>query len=231
MDKKQTLRSEGGTVLRESAWSTAGVYVLFLLLGAGIGWLIGPLADWLLTLPWAPMQGPAELVASIPLPWLPVAGTVAGLALGLIAQHEQLTIRLTGDHVVLVSGDREHDFPREAIVLACRDGKQLVLLGHDGGELDRQECGLGFGRVAAAFTAHGYAWADADPHKDEFRPWVPGSHGLPEGANAILEARQKLLKDEDASERDIRELRAELARLGVVVRNEKHRQYWRTSRR
>ncbi|GFH34529.1 YqeB family protein [Streptomyces pacificus] len=217
-------------VLRQSAVGTAGVYAVFVLMGVGAGWLVGFLADWLVTLPWAPMQGPAELAASAPAPVLPAAGAVAGLALGLVAQHEQLAIRLSGECVVLTGKGRAREFPRDVVATVFRDGKHLVLLGHDGGELTRQECDLDTGRVAEAFTAHGYAWADADPHQGEFRRWVPGAPGLPEGANALLEARQESLDKKGSSHEDLWELRGELARLGVVVRDERRRQYWRTFR-
>ncbi|MFD3822095.1 hypothetical protein [Streptomyces sp. NPDC058625] len=228
---EQSPRGDRLTVLGQSAWSTVCVYFVFTLAGAGAGWLAGLLADWLVTLPWAPLQGPAELVVSIPAPWLPAAGSVAGLALGLVAQHEQLVIRLSDDRVVLTRKGRAQEFSRDAIAAVFRDGKQLVLLGHDGGELTRQECDLDVGRVADAFTEHGYVWADADPHKDEFRRWVPGTPGLPEGANAILEARQESLEKKSSSDDGVQELREELARLGVVVRDEKRRQYWRTFRK
>lgn len=70
------------------------------------------------------------------------------------------------------------------------------------------------------------SWADADPHLAEFRRWVPGTPGLPEGANALFKAREKALKKQGDAE-DARELRKELARLGVVVRDEDRRQCWR----
>ncbi|MGP3735157.1 YqeB family protein [Streptomyces sp. GDS52] len=215
------------TVLRQSTLITVCVYAAFGLLGAGVGWLIGPLADWLVTLPWAPLQGPAELVASLPAPALSAAGAVAGLVLGLVAQYEQLVVRLSDDRVALTRKGRQQDFPRDAVATVFRDGKQLVLLGHDGGELTRQECDLDTGRLADAFTEHGYAWADVDPHQGEFRRWVPGTPGLPEGANALLKTRQESLEKKGSSD-DVEELREELARLGVVVRDEKRRQYWRT---
>ncbi|WP_262402769.1 hypothetical protein [Actinomadura sp. CNU-125] len=88
-------KSDRLTVLREPAWRTACVYAVCVPVGAALGLLAGPLADRLVALPWAPMQGPAELVASIPAPWLLAAGALAGLALALIAHYEQLAIRLS----------------------------------------------------------------------------------------------------------------------------------------
>lgn len=218
------------TVLREPVWSTVCVYAAFGAVGAGVGWLADLLADWLVALPWAPLRGPAELVTAVPTPPLVVAGAVAGLAFGGVAQYEQLVIRLSADEIVLTCKGRRQEFPYDAVATAFRDGRQLVLLGHDGSELARQNCGLDAARVAAAFTAHGCAWADADPYADEFRRWVPGAPGLPQGADAILAARQKSLEGKGSSGDDTRELREDLARLGVVVRDESRRQYWRTVR-
>ncbi|MEV5125127.1 hypothetical protein AB0K49_20430 [Streptomyces decoyicus] len=216
------------TALGRSTWGTVCVYLVCVLAGAGAGWLVGLLADWLVTLPWAPLQGPARLLVSAPGPVLPAAGSVAGLAVGFVVQHEELVIRLTDECVVLSRKGRNQTFRRDAIATACRDGKHLVLLGHDGGELAREECEVDCGRLAEAFTEHGYAWAAADPHKGEFRRWVPNTPELPYAANAFLKARQVALEKKGPSDDDVRELRAELARLGVVVRDEKRRQYWRT---
>ncbi|AEW98394.1 YqeB family protein [Streptantibioticus cattleyicolor] len=218
------------TVLGAPGWGSVCVCVVFALVGAGTGRLLGPLAHWLVTLPWAPMQGPARLVAALPAPVLYAVGAVAGLALGLVARHEQLVIRLTGDHVVLSRKGRQHGFARDAVATVFRDGKDLVLLGHDGGELARQACDIDANRVADAFAAHGYRWAKSDPHGDRFRRWVPGTPGLPAGADALLKARQTALDKKGPTADEAGELRDELARLGVVVRDEKRRQYWRPLR-
>ncbi|MER5969192.1 hypothetical protein ABT112_05500 [Streptomyces sp. NPDC002055] len=232
MRRKPERDPQGGriTVLGAPGWRSVLLCAGLVLAGAGVGWLVGLLADWVLTLPWVPMQGPVRLVGSVPVAVLSAVGAVAGLALGLVVQHEQLVIRLSDECVELTRKGREQTFPRDAVAAVFRDGKQLVLLGHAGGELTRQECDLDAGRVAAAFTGHGYGWVDADPHRAEFRRWVPDTPGLPEGANALLTARQKTLEKNGSSDDDVRELREELARLGVVVRDEKRRQYWRTVR-
>ena len=216
------------TVLSEPGWRTACVYAVCTSGGAGLGLLVGPSADWLVTLPWAPMQGPAKLLASVPAPWLLVAGSLAGLALGAVAHFEQLTIRLSDDRVTLTRKGRMHTFAHADIASAFRDRKHLVLLGHGGGELVRVECDLNFDGVADAFMEHGHVWADADPFRDRFRRWVPDLPGLPNGANAVLRARAEPLKEKGSDADDVQELRDELARLGVVVRDEKRRQYVRT---
>lgn len=222
-------RERGTTVVAESAW----VLVLFwVVCGAVVGWLAPLLADWLVTLPWAPLEGPSELLSSIPEPGRTIGavavGVLLGLVVGFLAVHESLSVRLSGDRVVLAVRDDAQEFERAEVALAARDGKQLVLLGPDGMELAREDCHLPWQQLADAFAEHGHRWADEDPYRAEFRRWVPGMPGLPEGADALLRARAAARKKDKAD--DARELRGELLRLGVVVRDEKKRQYWRVPR-
>ncbi|NGO14618.1 hypothetical protein G5C60_45285 [Streptomyces sp. HC44] len=233
MRKEPDARADGGdrarrpTVLAESTWAVMAVCIAG---GAVLGGLLRLLAGWLVTLRWAPFKGPAKLLDSIPEPGLTIGavtvGALLGLLMGFIALHESLAVRVSASRVVLTVRDESQEFTRDKIRLAFPDGRQLVLLGRGGEELAREDCGLPMRRLAAAFTEHGYAWADADPHLAEFRRWVPGTPGLPEGANPLFKARAKALGKEDGAE-DARELRRELAKLGVVVRDEKKRQYWR----
>ncbi|WP_328769731.1 YqeB family protein [Streptomyces sp. NBC_00286] len=215
------------TVLAESTW---GVVALCVAAGAVVGELVRLLAGWFVTLRWAPFKGPAELLDSAPEPWVTIGAVTVGALLGLFAAlillHESLAVRVSGSHVELTIRDESEEFARDKIRLVFPDGKQLVLLGHHSEELAREDCGLPKRRLAEAFTEHGYPWADADPYAAEFRRWVPDTPGLPEGANALFKAREKALKKQDDAE-DARELRKELARLGVVVREKDKRQYWR----
>ncbi|GAA2603937.1 hypothetical protein [Streptomyces tubercidicus] len=223
-------RMDKTTVLAQPAWMSALVHAVLMLVGAGAGWLIKILAGWLVTLPWAPMQGAARLLNSIPEPWLTVgllsAGTALGLVVGLIARYEELSVAVSGERITLTRKGKGQAIARDRITQAFLDGKELVLLGDDGSELAREASDLEARRLADAFRAHGYTWADEDPYKDDFRRWVPDMPGLPHGANALLKARAQLL-EKKKSTTDLRELREELAALGVVVRDEKRRQYWR----
>lgn len=227
MEKKPERSADKVTVLAEPAWA---VVLFCLVCGAGVGWLATLLAEWLVTLPWAPLEGPAKLVTSIPEPGRTVGavavGGLLGLVVGFTAVHESLSVRISGSRVVLTVRDTAQDFAHDEIALVFRDGKQLVLLGPNGLELAREKCGLSWRRVAEAFAEHGYSWAEEDPHRDEFRRWVPGMPGLPDGADALLRARAEARKKQDDAE-DARELWRELLRLGVVVRDEDKRQYWR----
>ncbi|MDI3402363.1 hypothetical protein QIS96_00735 [Streptomyces sp. B-S-A6] len=186
-----------------------------------------------MSLPRAPFKGPAELLTSLPEPWLTlgllVAGAALGLLVGLFALHEELTVRVCDQRVLLIRSGEPNTVPRAELAQAFRDANDLVLLGPDSSELAREPCDFTERRPAAAFTRHGHRWADTDPYAAEFRLWVPGAPDLPTGADALLKARAKALTRPDSTTAgDRRELRAELARLGVYVRDEKKRQYWRS---
>jgi hypothetical protein len=58
---------------------------------------------------------------------------------------------------------------------------------------------------------------------------VEGDADLPATADAFLRARAKAVTDGKAD--GARELRDQLAMLGVVVRDEKKKQYWRPAKR
>lgn len=227
MRKSPRPRAGGATELAESAWA---IVLFCVACGAVAGALLPLLARLLLALPWAPLEGPAELLTSVPEPARTLGtiavGVLAGLLLGFTAVHESLSVRVGDTHVTLTIRDSDQEFAREEISLFFRDGKQLVLLGPTGLELAREHCGLNWQRLADALTAHGHTWAGQDPHRAEFRRWVPGTPGLPPGADALLRARALARKDEDSAE-EARELRGELLRLGVVVRDEEGRQYVR----
>lgn len=221
------------TVVGPSDGERALVRVGFPLLGAGVGWLLLSVAEWVTSLPWAPLQGPFELAASIadhPLatPGALVVGAAAGLVLTVVAVREELTVTVTDEEVTLARVDSSRRFDRPSVHAVFLDGKRLVLLDTAAGELAREKADLNPQRLREAFVVHGFPWTEEDPYSGEFRRWVEGTPGLPVGADALLRAREKALRDDDT--RDAAELRTELARLGVVVREEQTRQYWRRSR-
>lgn len=93
--------------------------------------------------------------------------------------------------------------------------------------------GIVAGLVVAVLAERDYVrvtWVPGgDPHKDEYRRWVEDLPELPTGANAILRARAPALERGDTE--DAAQLRRELGKLGIVVREEAKRQSWRRTRR
>jgi hypothetical protein len=220
------------TVVGGPAWESWLWRIGFPVLGLGAGGLVRWGADWVASLPWAPLQGPFEVLASLPEPWTTIValalGGAAGLYLVYEAEKESLTVTLDRDLVTLTRFDSAPvELPRASVAVGFLDGKQLVLLGRAGEELAREKhSGLDPERLRAAFTAHGYRWhAEGDPYREDYRRWVPGVPDLPAGADAVLKAREQALRKGEHD--DAAELRTELGKLGVVVREEQHRQYWR----
>ncbi|GHH70694.1 hypothetical protein GCM10017673_22970 [Streptosporangium violaceochromogenes] len=216
--------------MAQPAWVNALLWVGFPVLGAATLWLLKVLAGWLLTLPWVPFQGPLKLIDSVPDPYATVGalviGVIGGLVVAFIAQHESLVVAVSDAQVTLTSEGASQRFGREAVQAVFLDGKQFVMLGRDTAELVRRAFDLPARQLAEAFRSHGYPWLDEDPHKDEFQRWVPDTPDLSASANAFFRARERALGKSDSAE-DVAELRKELAKLGIVVRDEKKRQYWR----
>lgn len=219
------------TLVRESRSAVTAVSVAFVVGGAGLGWLTKAGAGWVADLPWAPLQGPFRLIDEIteaePISTIAslAIGALAGAVVAVLAMADMLRVRLTSEAAVLLRGSEEHRFERSSVGAAYMDGDRLVLLGHAGDELAREKTDLDEERLAEAFRARGYRWFEDDPFAADLRRWVPETPGLPTGADALLMARDKALNKGD--KHDVAELRCELAKLGVVVRDEKKRQYWR----
>lgn len=219
------------TVVAVPAGERALIAWGFPIAGMALGWLLKAAAGWIAGLAWAPLQGSFKLIAQIPEPWATAGalglGLVAGLLLVLTAIGERLTVTVRDDAAVLARVDGpSHTVARAGVAAVFVDGKQLVLQGADGWEHAREGSDLRPAELRAAFTAHGYPWRDeGDPHRGLFRLWVPDLPGLPEGANALLAARAKALSKRESAESAV--LREELRRLGVLVREEQRRQYWR----
>ena len=223
--------TEDATYLGYGAIGKSLYLVIPAALGAGLGLALHLLLDWLLGLPWLPFKGPLALIDSIPnqiaLPVLIGLGVLAGVIFGVVALADELSITVTRDSVRLKRGDVDRTLRRGAVASVFLDGKDLVLLGPDTNELAREKTDQTSARLAAAFTEHGYAWQPSgDPQEVDYRLWSTSSVGLPAGADALLAIRAKTLTDRRRAG-DAADLRAELVKLGVVVRDQGGKQYWR----
>jgi hypothetical protein len=225
----QEPQANAATVVAEPIWLHTLYWIVFPILGAGLGWLLRLVAHWALGLKWVPFQGPLELIDSIPEPQITIGaivlGALVGMVLAFLAKRESLSIIVSADRVELSREGNSREFGREQISAVFKDGGRLVLLGQRAEELASDQTDLGAKRLEGAFRENGYPWTDGDPHAEEFRRWVPDTPDLPTGANALFTARSKALEGGESD--DVKELRAELAKLGVVVKDDKKRQYWR----
>lgn len=218
------------TVVGEPAWVRLGSWLLCPLLGGGAGWLLKAAAEWLITLPWLPVPGPLELVASIPEPQGTLGaiafGVLAGLAFAFIWARERLDVLVSAQAVTLKRDGNSQQVAGERIEAVFRDGKDLVLLGLSGEELAREKSDLDTRSLREAFLAHGHSWRpDGDPYAEEYRLWVEDTPDLPASTNAVLKARGRALHKDNDKEAAV--LRAELIKIGIVVRDQDEHQYWR----
>ncbi|MEU0550584.1 hypothetical protein [Micromonospora sp. NPDC005979] len=202
----------------------------FPLLGAGAGWLLAASTGWLARLSWVPFGDLIRWLDRLPEPPATLGavavGVLAGLVVAGVGTAERLIVTVDSTQVRFRRADQSRGVARADTRVAFLADKHVVLLDGDGAELVRESTDLPAAHLAAAFRAHGWAWTDDDPHRSAYRLWVPDLPGLPVGADALLYARERALERDRRD--DVRELRRELGRLGVVLRDEGRRQYWRT---
>lgn len=217
------------TVLGLSTLDKILIRVVPPVLGGVLGWFIPAIAKWATSLAWVPFQGPLEIITSFHGPWVVIVtaflGLIAGIWLSDVAMKESLFIHLSDKEVRFTIHESEQIFKRDEVSAVFMDGKHLVLLGMKGQELYREKPEVNKVQVAEAFVRHGYSWQEGDPFANEYKRWVPDSPELTASVNALFMAREKAIaKDE---KEDTADLRQELSKLGITVRDKEKRQYWR----
>ncbi|MER5358971.1 hypothetical protein [Streptomyces sp. NPDC002785] len=223
------------TVVRHKKTDRLLVAVGFPLLGTLAGWLVKLLANWAASWPWVPWEGPVDLINNAPEPWVTVVsllvGLTAGIVIVLLAEDDYVTVTIENDRVTVARGNSTQRVSRTAVHGVFADAKRLVVLGVRGEELAVQNKSEGADLpgnqlIADAFRAHGYPWLpDGDPYECDYQRWVEDLPGQPVGSNALFKARERALEKDD--KKNVAELREELAKLGVVVRDTDKRQWWR----
>lgn len=204
------------------------------LLGIVVGWLLKTLAGWALDLPWVPLEGPLELIESLPPLVAAVGGVIVGGIAGALLAHfvesELVHVEVSEHGATIGRAAHAQRVQRADVGAVYVEAKQLVVLGTDTTELVRATFDLSAGdreRLARAFTGHAWPWCpDGDPHADRYRRWVADTPELSDAVNALLAARERAMEREDNA--DSRRLRRELARYGVVLRDVDGRQHFRT---
>lgn len=189
-------------------------------------------ANWMSGWSWVPFGFAIEGFANLPL-----GGRLAILAvLGVLVavfflfhafkEHVTVTFARRSVQVTVPGEDIDETFADADVTAIFLDEDYFVVQGPRGNELFRHKCMLDREELAAACAKYGLPWRnDGDPFADEFRRWVPDIAGLPPGADALFAARQAAIEEDD--EDDIAQLRQELLKIGVIVRDSQKKQYWR----
>ena len=198
--------------------------------GFGLAFGFAPLANWLLDLTgWAP--APLRLAARLPTAWavpvLVLLGAAAGTWLAASAKKESPVVTVHRDHIAVKGNSGALHLRRDQTGTLFTDGRDLVVLDHDAGELARiRATDLPTARLQEAFERFGYPWhGTTDPHEAEFTPWVDGTPDLDGEAHTLLRARQRALADKKAgaAAEALDGLRAK----GIAVRDRNGEQQYR----
>jgi len=224
------------TVIGHSAADKVVLFGGLPLIGLVAGFFLPRIANWAVDQRWVPFQGPLRLIASWDGWWVlaicVVLGLLGGMLLAGMALEDTLKVTVTDRSVEFLKNQKRVTVPREKVSVAFLDGKEIVLQDAASRELAREkhdQLNSDAKEIPAAFRAHGYPWSDAgDPYADRFRRWVDDEPELPPAVNALLRARSKAFDEGDKGKADLRELRAEAAKLGYTVKDKDKKQYWRT---
>ncbi|WP_026908118.1 YqeB family protein [Paucisalibacillus globulus] len=220
---------ETETVLGLSKPEKTLIILVPMILGGLIGWFIPVIADWLLNLPVVPWEKLIEFIASLNSLWISIVasiiGIIAGILLTLIIFEESLEVTITYENLLLKLGDKVDTLDKKDISTIYIENKQLIILGKNSNELYREVFETKIDTVRETFRNYQYPWKEKDPFEKEYQRWVLGHPDFPEKVNALLYAREHALKED--KKKDAKYLREDLAKLGVVIRDERNSQYVR----
>lgn len=171
-------------------------------LGGTLGWGLARLARAAEALPWVPFQEPLALATMVPVGWvvfgLVVIGAGVGAWLAYEAQQADLVLLVGPDAIEARQGGQVERHGRDAIAGLLRDGPDVVLLAHGGGELLRGPSEASLLATASACEAMGYPWlGEGDPFAAEWHLWIDGHPDLDARSHALLRLRQVAVKAED----------------------------------
>ncbi|MCY8381179.1 hypothetical protein [Bacillus haynesii] len=217
------------TIIGLSKIEKALYWIIPPVLGAVLGWFLPVIADWVLTIPIVPFKGPLEFITSLNSFWVSIIAAVIGIVAGLFFSQyiftEILQVFISDQNVKLLFKEKEEVIEKKDISAIYLEKKDLVVLGHKGTELYREQLESKRALAESAFKHHDYKWADEDPFKNEYQRWVADHPDFPSHINTLLLARERALLDNKHEEAKI--LRKDLAKLGVVIQDEDKRQYVR----
>lgn len=199
--------------------------------GAGAGYLVGPVTRWSVDA-LGGVPGPLRLLELIPEPWLVGGGALVGLVAAALLAATILSgttsVEIGAEGVTVERDGARCYVGRDRIATVFTDPRDLVFRDADGRELLRRPSDVGARRLGAAFEAAGYPWSGTrDPDENRFQSWVDGTPDLAGEVHALLRRRARALRGDDADTAS--DLREQAQDAGVVIRDRgaDHGQQWR----
>lgn len=203
-------------------------------LGCAAAFGTPPLANWLLDLTGsapAPLRIAAQLPTTWAVPVLTLLGAATGTWLAATARRESPVVTVHRDHIAVHHDDTALHLRRDRTTAVFTDGRDLVVLDHDGGEIARvQATDLPTRGLREAFERFDYPWrGTTDPHEADFTRWIDGTPDLDPATHTLLRTRHRALADKKpgAAAEALDELRAK----GIAVRDRNGTQQYRRSAR
>ena len=193
------------------------------------GYFIKILAGWAAKIPIIPLSPLWEWISGWHGSWVPIAGIVigivAGIAFSIYAFGETLYITVKDDVIICHLKEEEKTIPSSNVGTVYMEGKKIVVLDRIGRELYRGQPEAKRYKVADAFRHHGYPWEEQDPYLNDYQIWESEHPDFPGFINTALSERAEALKGN--KEEEAERLRKHLVASGVVIRDDKKKQYVR----
>nr|WP_257347057.1 hypothetical protein [Pseudalkalibacillus decolorationis] len=172
------------------------------------------------------------LIASFNSLWVSIVATVIGIIVGVLLTFiifdESLEVAISYKNLHLKLRDKIDIIEKKDISAIYMENKQLIIFGQSSDELDREVIETKEDTVPEAFNHYQYPWNEKDPFDSQYQRWVLGHPDFPENINALLYAREHALKEN--KKKNTKYLREDLAKLGVIIRNERNGQYARLAK-
>src|SRR5699024_9258772 len=169
------------------------------------------------------------LIASFNSMWVSIVaaliGIIVGIMLTFIIFDENLEVTISDKNLHLKLGDKADTIEKKDISAIYMENKQLIILGQNSEELYREVIETKKDTVREAFKHYQYPWKEKDPFDSDYQRWVLGHPDFPEKINVLLYVREHALKED--KKKKAKDLRDDLAKLGVVIRDERNAQYVR----
>lgn len=200
-----------------------------MVLGGIIGWFVPTIVKWLLKLPVIPLEKLFILITSLNSQWVSVVAAVIGIILGIILTliifSETLEVTVTENSIRLKLGDSINIIEKKDISAIYFEKKELFILDQNSFEIYRGIIESKEDKVREVLQNYKYPWSEQDPFSNQYQRWALGYPDFSEKINVLLHAREQALKEKKKD--DAKYLREDLAKLGVVIKDERNGQYVR----
>lgn len=221
------------TVLGLSKGEKIFIVLFLVIIFSLFGWFLPVIAEWIVNFPFVPNLKIVEFILSFNHSTVSIISLIIGFIAAILLSFniiaESLEVTISPQNITLKMKENIDTIDKRDITAIFMEKKELVILGSCSIELYREELDVKKEKAKEAFHYYRYPWHDEDPYKDHYERWVPDHPDFSEKINALLDARAKALEEDERD--DAKQLRKDLAKLGVIIKDEKNAQYVRLAKK